>query len=49
MQMHKYHWYGKGKAIFKIEMYLRKEMNYDVQTSKFKLKCMKHRVHAFFL
>ena len=30
-------------------MYLRKEMNYDVQTSKFKLKCMKHHVHAFFL
>ena len=46
--MHKYHWYRKGKAILEIEVYLKKEMYYDMQTSKFKLKSMKHRVHASF-
>ena len=29
-------------------MYLRKEMNYDVQTSKFKLKYMQQYEHMFF-
>ena len=39
----------KGKAILEIEVYLKKEMYYDMQTSKFKLKSMKHRVHVSFL
>ena len=47
--MHKYHWYRKGKAILEIEVYLKKEMYYDMQTSKFKLKSIKHRVHVSFL
>jgi len=47
--MHKYHWYRKGKAILEIEVYLKKDMYYDMQTSKFKLKSMKHRVHVSFL